>query len=139
MFEYVRPYRRSRDEFLGYLHSPLVLLDDGDDLRLMSTDRLNEQWVFFRIAAGLRAAGLRVTGEGGVFHRFRVTAVLDRGACLTFRAAGGRVVRLRYEPWNYSYSEAQARGDTIYKTPWTGTRPDGGWDESISGEFGFPG
>jgi hypothetical protein len=130
VFEHVRPYRRIRDEFHRYLHSSLILLEDGFDERLKSTQRMYEQWVFFQLAAALRNAGLHCTTQDGLFHRaqrFRYTLDLDRGARLAFVAADGRAIMLRFEPWVLPYAAAQQRGDSLYR----GTRGEAAWSPDV--------
>lgn len=130
VFEHVHPYRRIRDEFHRYLHSSLILLEDGFDERLKSTQRMYEQWVFFQLAAALRNAGLHCVSQDALFHRsqrFRYTLDLDRGASLAFRAADGRTIVLRYEPWVLPYAAAQQRGDSLYR----GTRGEAAWSPDV--------
>jgi hypothetical protein len=134
VFEHVAPYHRLRHEFRRYLHSSLVMLDDGFEERLKSTSRLYERWVFFQLAAALRAAGLRCVQREGLFHRarrFRFTLDLDRGAGLTFLAADGRRLRLRFEPWVWPRAEAEARGEALYR----GTRGEAAWSPDVTIEL----
>lgn len=134
VFEHVRPYRAIHDEFRRYLHSSLVILDDGFEERLKSTSRMYEQWVFFQLAAGFRQAGLLCVSREGVFHRsrrFRFTLDLDRGARLTFLAADGRAISLRYEPWILPSSEAQQRRETVCK----GRAGESAWSPDVLIEF----
>jgi hypothetical protein len=134
IFDHVRPYRRIRDEFRRYVRSALILLEDGFEERLKSTQRLYEQWVFFQIAAAFRRAGLRCVSHDGLFHRarrFRFTLDVDRGARLTFLAPEGRAIMLRFEPWVLPHATARQRRDTVYR----GTRGESPWSPDILIEF----
>jgi Domain of unknown function (DUF2357)/PD-(D/E)XK nuclease superfamily len=134
IFEHVRPYRRIRDEFRGYLRSSLLLLEDGLEERLKSTQRMYEQWVFFQLAGAFRRAGLRCTSQEGLFHRsrrFRYTLDVDRGAQLTFLGSNGRAVVLRFEPWVLPRATALQRGDTLCR----GAQGETAWSPDVLIEF----
>ncbi len=134
VFTYVRPYRRVRDEFRRYLGSSLILLDDGYEERLKSTQRLYEQWIFFQLAAALRRAGLSCVSHDGLFHRshrFRFTLDVDRGASLRFSAQAGAAVVIRFEPWVLPYPAAQQRGETVYR----GRHGEAPWSPDVLMEF----
>jgi hypothetical protein len=134
VFEHVAPYHRIRYEFRRYLHSSLVLVDDQFGEGLKSTGRMYEQWVYFQLAAAFRAAGLACVNREGVFRqsrRFRFTLDLDRGSALIFRAAGGRAVSLRYEPWVLPPREARARRDTLFRA----ARGRSAWSPDVVIEF----
>jgi len=130
VFEHVRPYRRIRDEFRRYLRSSLLLLEDGFEQGLKSTQRMYEQWVFFQLAAAFRHAGLRCLSQEGLFHRsrrFRFTLDVDRGARLTFLVPNGQAIVLRFEPWVLPRLIAQQRRDTLYR----GKQGETAWSPDI--------
>jgi hypothetical protein len=134
VFEHVAPYHRIRYEFRRYLHSSLVLVDDRFGEGVKSTSRMYEQWVYFQLAAALRAAGLNCVNREGVFRqsrRFRFTLDLDRGATLAFRAAAGRAVTIRFEPWVLPPREARSRRDTLFRA----VRGRSAWSPDVVIEF----
>jgi hypothetical protein len=130
IFQHVEPYRRCLQNFRQYLHSALVILEDGFEERLKSTSRLYEQWVFFQLAAALRRAGLVCDNMDGVFsrsRRFCFTLDVDRGARLLFPLAAGRTLSLRYEPWILPLETAQQQGETLFH----GRREANAWSPDI--------
>ncbi len=134
VFEHIRHYRAIRDQFLRYLRSSCMILEAGTQERMKSTHRLYEQWVFFQLAAALRAAGLHCTSQEGLFqraHRFRYTLDVDRGARLTFLAPDRRAVVLRYEPWVLPLDLARHRRESLYRGR-SGEQP---WSPDVLIEF----
>jgi len=113
----------------------LILLQDGGEERLKSTQRMYEQWVFFQLAAAFRMAGLACSSQDGLFRRsrrFRFTLDVDRGARLTFLAADGQAVVLRFEPWIVPYDSALQRQDTLYRGA---VREESAWSPDVLIEF----
>jgi hypothetical protein len=134
VFDHVRPYYRLRNIMLSYLRSSLVVLDAGLEERVKSTHRMYEQWVFLQIAASLRAGGLRCESYAGLLRQtgvYRFTFDLERNTTIVYKAADGRIVRLRYEPFVFPEQDAIARGETLYR----GTRGDTPWCPDLLIEF----
>ncbi len=129
VFTHVEPYYRFARAMRGYLASKLVVLETGADERLKETSRLYEHWVFLRLGAAFRAAGLRGDDVEGVVRRLsrhRFVLDLDDDMVVTFRVDQRRRVRVRYEPWILSADAARRRGDLLCRGAGAGPawRPD---------------
>lgn len=135
IFEHVYAYRRLRHEVRSYLDASSVVIADTFEERVKATSRLYEQWLFFQIAAALRAAGLRPQTQGGLLHAVgarRFTVDLERDSRMTFAAGDGRTVVLRYEPVILTEERAKARRDSLYRG---GSRSAPAWSPDVVIEF----
>lgn len=126
VFNHVVPYRRFRDESLGYFQSTVAILDEGIEERSKATHRMYEQWVFLQVLAAFRDVGLTPMFQKSLlsrtFHQ-RFTIDLERNTQVGFLARDGRSVRVRYEPWVRSKTMAEAEHESVYKgkggeVPW---------------------
>lgn len=140
VFRHVGPYHHFRETMRRYLHSSMVLLDDGEgeETRIKSTSRLYEQWTFLQIASALQTLGLECVEREGLLQteegrRGFGTGVVDlgRGTRLVFEARNGRRVRVRYEPWIPPLLDARKRGEPLYR----GRAGTNAWSPDISLEF----
>ena len=125
------PYNAVRRSISRYMGSAMVIIDDGDQMRIKSTHRMYEQWVFLQIASALKRAGLRCEGVAEVVRRqtrFRYTLDVDRGTRITFRDRTDRLISIRYEPWIFSETTAKQRRDTVYQ----GRHEDAAWSPDVS-------
>ncbi len=135
VFQHVEPYRRLRAVVDRYLFASTIVLDDGADLRVKSTSRMYEQWVFIQLASALRRWGLTCRSGSGLLGqrtRYRFTLDVDRDTRITFEDVDGRGVNLRYEPWIYAESVARQRHDLLFQN---GTPSDGAWSPDMVLEF----
>ena len=118
VFDNVTPYYRFARTTMDYFRSSFYVVEEGAGERLKPTHRMYEQWVFVQLAASLKASGL-VCETSTEFLRplpeRRFTVDFDRDTRLTFRDADGRTVTIRYEPWVYPRTEAEQRGDSLYR------------------------
>ena len=109
----------------GFLRNTAIIVEQGDSEGAKPIETIYEQWVFFRICAALRDAGLKCVSHKSIFEpiaRDRFSVDLDRNAAITFATPNQRIVRLRYEP--VILPKHMVRGiDSIYrgmsKSPWT--------------------
>ncbi|HZL27497.1 MAG TPA: DUF2357 domain-containing protein [Acidobacteriaceae bacterium] len=139
VFRYVEPYYRLRSAVEQYLFSSTVVLDDGADLRIKSTQRMYEQWVFIQLASAMRHCGLRCRSEAGLLGqhtRYRFTLDIDRGTTLSFEDRDGRIVNVRYEPYIYCEATARQRKDSSI---FQGESHDVAWSPDLLVEFTLPG
>ena len=109
----------------GFLHNTAIIVEQGDSEGAKPIETIYEQWVFFRICAALRDAGLTCVSHNSIFEpiaRDRFSVDLDRNAAITFGTPDERIVRLRYESIILPKHAAQGI-DSIYRgmsgSPWT--------------------
>lgn len=145
VFRHVGPYHRFRETMRRYLHSSMVLLDDGegDETRIKSTSRLYEQWVFLQVASAFQSLGMECVEREGLLrpadggrNAYGLGVVdLGRGTRIVFRGNDGRRVRLRYEPWIHPFAEARARNEPLYRGRISATKANNAWSPDVSIEF----
>lgn len=117
IFKNISSYHAIWNVMMEYLLSSAVLIDAGAEERNKQTWRMYEQWVFLQLASGLRAIGLQCISEKEFVRqlaRDRFTIDLQRDTTLSFLSIDNRRIVLRYEPWIFSKSIAEANGDSLY-------------------------
>jgi hypothetical protein len=117
VFQHVLTYNACFISILQYLRTTLWTLDEGLQERVKRTSRLFEHWVFIQLAAAITNLGFECVQHEGLYSirsSNRFTLDLDKGTLLTFSLSGGRVLRLRYEPWIFSKKAAVAVHDGVY-------------------------
>jgi hypothetical protein len=127
LFSHVESYRRIKTLIDSYLNELAPVVDIGGQERLKSTSRLYEQWIFLQCVESLRVLGFRGDNVVDLVERRgrdRYVVDLGRNTTVAFRAADGRLVRLRYEPWIFSREAAAAKEEILYRgrqgeVPWS--------------------
>ena len=115
----VAPYGEFVQLMLDYLSTGVLILDDSQDERIKSTDRLYEQWVFLQVVSAFQNLGLTCTSQEGLLNRskaFRFTLDFDRGARVVFRTSSNKRLSVRYEPWILPKEDAIDRRESVFRS-----------------------